>query len=101
VELARGQGQAILEARWLIDLGWIAHGEGRHDEADRHAEAAIRIARPIDHGLTLFRAEWLRHRISLARATGSADRHRLSLLRKLFLRVEEHGEDREIREFRE
>jgi transcriptional regulator with XRE-family HTH domain len=100
VELARQQGQPTLEASWLVELGKISAQDRRDDEADGHAQAALRIAKPIEHQITVFRAEWLRHRIAKQKDPDQTDRHRLAYLRKLFLGLDQYQGVEEVREFR-
>ena len=99
-ELARQEGQAALEASWLVELGKIAAQEKRYDEADGCAKAALRLAKPLDHRLTVFRAEWLRHRLVKLRDPGQGDRHRLAYVRKLFLQLDRHEGIEEVLEFK-
>jgi hypothetical protein len=97
VRLARKHSRPMLAASWLVELGRIALDEGRPIEAERHARRAIRLAKPREHWLTLFRAEWLLHLIE--RHSGP-DRHRLAYLKKLLRRLEWHEGDPSIREFK-
>lgn len=101
VELARQEDQPALEASWLVELGKIAVCERRHDEADGFAQAALRIAKAIEHQITMFRAEWLRHRIVRLKDPEQSDRHRLAYLRKLFLQIDQYEGVEEVREFRQ
>lgn len=101
VDLARQQSQPALEASWLVELGKIALREDSPDEADTYAQAALRIAKPREHHLTVFRAEWLRHRIQRRTRPSHADRHRLAFLRKLFLHLDQHEGIEEIRAFKD
>jgi tetratricopeptide (TPR) repeat protein len=66
IELARRHKQPALEASWLVEQGKVALSEDQPELADRLASSALRVARPRDHQLTVFRAEWLRHRSSRA-----------------------------------
>lgn len=100
VDLARQEGQPLLEASWLVELGKIAEREGARDEADSYAQAALRIAKPRDHHLTIFRAEWLRHRLVKHDDPEATDRHRMAYLRKLFLNLDQHEGVDEVRQFR-
>lgn len=99
LELARKHGLPIIEARWLTELGRLALDEGRLDEADRYARAALAIARPRDHWLTLFRAEWLRHLVVGKKDAKAPDKQRLALLRKVMVHLADHKNEREIREY--
>jgi tetratricopeptide (TPR) repeat protein len=101
VALARENAQPALEASWLVELGRIAIGQDRDDEADRLAEAALRIARPLSQELTMFRAEWLRHRIAERARPPLADRERMLRLQELYQKLEGHEGIDEIVQFRE
>ena len=101
VELARQEGQPALEASWLVELGKIAAQDRRHDEADGYAQAALRIAKPIEHQITVFRAEWLRHRIVKQKDPEQTDRHRLAYLRKLFLLLDQYEGIEEVQQFKQ
>lgn len=98
VKLARCHGIPASEAFWLVQLGRLALDDDALDDAERFALAALRIAKPSGHLLTIFRAEWTRHLISLQRE--GADRHRLAFLRRLYAQLNEHRGVEEIREFR-
>jgi tetratricopeptide (TPR) repeat protein len=99
LELARKHGLPIIEARWLTELGHLGLQAGRLDEADRYARAALAIARPRDHWLTLFRAEWLRHQVVGKKDAKATDKPRLALLKKLMVHLADHKNEREIREY--
>lgn len=101
VEFSRRGKQPALEASWLVELGRIAVLQGRTAEADELAQAALEIARPRGHGLTVFRAEWLRHRAATAEGLEDPDQERLPLLRELFLQLDEHEGVDEIVEFKQ
>jgi len=101
VELARKQRQPALEASWLVEQGKIAYQEERYNEADRLAEEALCVARPKQHDLTVFRAEWLRHRVLRRTRPEDADRERLTQLRELFSRLDQHEGIEDITDFRE
>ena len=101
VDLARQHSQPLLEASWLVELGKISFHDGQHDESEGCALAALRIAKPLDHHATVFRAEWLRHRIVQARDASDPDRHRLAYPRKLFLHLDQHEGMEEVREFKQ
>jgi transcriptional regulator with XRE-family HTH domain len=100
VDLARLQKQPTLEASWLCELGKIALREGRSEEADRLARAALKVARPREHHLTVFRAEWLRHLVHERTRPGTPDRARLKLLNELYHELERHEGIEEIQEYR-
>lgn len=100
VALAREHEQPALEASWLVELGKIALIDERLGDADDSAAAALAVAKPRDHHLTIFRAEWLRHRVALLRDPGDLDRQRLALLRSLFLELDQHEGIDEINEFK-
>lgn len=101
VEFSRRFEQPALEASWLVELGRIAMLQHRTTEADSLAQAALKIARPSGHNLTVFRAEWLRHRVARPERSESSDRERVALLRKLFLQLDEHEGVDEIVEFKQ
>lgn len=99
VELARRHADPAMEASWLIDLGRLALDSGEIDEADRMAVAALKISRPREQLLTVFRAEWLRHLAAREIEPHSPDRRRLARLKKLYPRVSEQKVIHEIVEF--
>jgi len=101
IESARSRNQFALEARWLVDLGRVEFTAGRLDLADEHAKEALRIAEPREQLLTVFRAEWLRHRVLSGASPPGADGARMSRLRKLFLQLDQHQGIEEVREFRD
>ena len=101
VDLARRNSQPMLEASWLVELGKIALHDGQPSEADGCAQAALRIGKPLDHHSTVFRAEWLRHRVAVKLDPADPDRHRLAYLRKLFLHLDQHEGIEEVREFKQ
>ena len=100
VERARSQSQPALEASWLVELGKIAFGQKNYEEAERSASLALRIARPREHVMTIFRAEWLRHRIAREIRPDEPDRHRLGSLRKLYLHLDQHEGIEEVQTFK-
>ncbi len=100
VELARQYKQPALEASWVVELGKIARCEGAHDEADNYACAALRIAKPLEQFLTIFRAEWLRHLTLRETDPSNADRHRMAYLRRLYQQLDQHEGIDEVQEFR-
>jgi len=100
VELARQRAQPTLEASWLVELGKISVQDRRYDEADGFAQAALRLAKPVEHHITVFRAEWLRHRIVKQKDPEQNDRHRLAYLRKLFLMLDQYEGIEEVQQFR-
>ena len=100
VERARQQTQPALEASWLVELGKIACSQDALEEADGYANAALQIAKPREHLMTVFRAEWLRHRIARRLRPDDPDRHRLAHLRKLYLDLDQHEGVDEIQEFK-
>ena len=101
VEFARRFKQPALEASWLVELGRIAMVQDRRSKADNLAQAALKIARPSGQSLTVFRAEWLRHRVAGLERTKSSDRERVRLLRELFQQLDEHEGVDEILEFKQ
>lgn len=100
VTSARVRSQPALEASWLVELGKVAFHQGRLVEADGHAEAALKIARPREQLLTVFRAEWLRHQVNRRKEPTRADNTRLARLRKLFVQLDQHEGIDEIQDFR-
>jgi tetratricopeptide (TPR) repeat protein len=100
VERAREQSQPALEASWLVELGKIAYRQDTLDEADSYAGAALQIAKPRQHLMSVFRAEWLRHRIARRLRPEDPDRHRLAHLRKLYLDLDQHEGVEEVQEFK-
>jgi hypothetical protein len=100
VRLAREQKQLALEASWLVESGKIALARGDAREADRLAQAALKIARPREHGLTVFRAEWLRHLVARRIRPDEPIEARVSLLRNLFRQLDDHEGVDEIVEFK-
>lgn len=100
VEIARRRAMPTLEARWILELGRLALKTGDVAAADRYACDALDLARPLEHWLTIFRSEWLRHLVVERRTPGKPDRARMSFLRKLLPRVADHVGEREIQEFR-
>ncbi len=99
IELARKFQAPAAEAFWLIELGRTALDDGKLDEADAYGQASLRIAKPADQFLTIFRAEWLLHLVVKARDPKATDRNRLAYLRKLYVRVQEHQGLSVIKEF--
>ena len=79
----------------------IALQEERIADAHRTVQAALRIARPREHYLTVFRAEWLWYKIERQTEPGSEDARRLSFLKDLFEQLDEHEGIEEIQEFRD
>lgn len=100
VERARKQAQPALEASWMVELGRMALQQGHLDEADRYAQASLRIAKPREHFLTIFRAEWLLHLVHRRTAPMDPDRPRLEYLRKLYLHLDQYEGIEEIQEFK-
>jgi tetratricopeptide (TPR) repeat protein len=101
LEIARRLQMPALEASWLVALGRLSLAEGRLDEADRRAQAALALAKPREHWLTVFRAEWLRHLVVQQRNPEAHDRHRVAFLRRLYARLKGHTGLSEIQEFRQ
>jgi len=99
IAMARRHDSPAAEVLWLVELGRLALDEGRLEEADRCAAAALGRAKPSDDRLTCFRAEWLRHRVHQRRHPDDPDRHRIAHLRRLYVKLEDHGGVSEIREF--
>ena len=84
----------------MVELGKIALRREFFDEADGYARAALQIAEPREHYLTIFRAEWLRHLVLEQTKPSNGDRKRLAYLRKLFMQLDQHEGIEEIQEFR-
>jgi transcriptional regulator with XRE-family HTH domain len=100
VSLAREHRQPALEASWLVELGKLDLARGGAEEADRRARAALEIARPNRHQLTLFRAEWLRHLVARRLRPDDPDGERMALLRELHHELGEHEGVEEIVEYK-
>jgi transcriptional regulator with XRE-family HTH domain len=100
VDRARRQGQPALEASWRVELGKLAFKQGDPETARRQAAAALQIAEPLEHVLTVFRAQWLTYRVDRASQPAAADPVRLDLLRKLYLHLDQHEGVEEIQEFK-
>jgi len=100
IESARKRKQPALEASWLIELGRISLEQEQAEQADGLALAALRLARPREQTLTIFRAEWLRHLVVRHVAPKKPDSARLAYLRKLFMQLDQHEGVDEIQEFR-
>jgi len=101
VRLARKHADPEAEAMWLVGLGRLYLEDELFEEADRHARHALRIAKPSNRTLTVFRAEWIRHQVVRRTDPEDADERRLQILNKLYLRVKEHRGLDEVREFKE
>ncbi len=101
VETARRRSQPTLEARWLVDLAGIAFTEGSMEQADHLACDALNIARPREHLVTVFRAEWLRHKVRRVNEPEAPDARRLSQLKQLYRRIEAHDGFDELHAFRD
>jgi hypothetical protein len=99
LDTARARQQPAIEASWLVELGKLALGRGRLDEAETAAVEAIALAAPRDHRLTLFRAEWLRHRVALRRRPEIDDEERVTRLDELYRQLDQHEGVDEIREY--
>ncbi len=100
VDLARKNDDAASEALWLVELARLSRAEGRRDDAEGFAAAALRIAKPREQLLTCFRAEWLRHKLVRSHRPDDPDRHRVAYLKKLYVRLEEHRGIEEVQEFK-
>ena len=74
--------------------------EKKSDEAESFANAALRIAKPRENYLTIFRAEWLLHLILQVEQPDNNDRHRLHYLRKLFQHLDQHEGIEEVQAFK-
>ncbi len=100
LETSRRRTQPTLEARWLIELAGIAFTEGALEQADHLACDALNIARPREHHVTVFRAEWLRHKVRRVIEPEEPDLRRLSQLRQLYREIEAHDGFEELHAFR-
>ena len=100
VTLARRQDVPASEALWTVELGRVAFLQSRFEEAYDRAGAALKIAKPREHWVTTFRAEWLRHLVRQQEDPNDPDRHRVAYLRRLFVRIEEHRGIEEVQEFK-
>jgi len=100
VRLAREHKQPALEGNWLVESGKIALARGDAEEADRLAQAALKIARPRDHALTMFCAEWLRYRVARLTRPDDSPAGQLRRLHELFQRLDEHEGVDEIVEYK-
>jgi tetratricopeptide (TPR) repeat protein len=100
IDLARKHGQPALEASWHVELGKIEMQEERFDEADRLARAALRIAMPKEHTLTIFRAEWLRQKVQQRVDPARENEERLAYLKQLYVELDQHEGIEEVHEFR-
>jgi tetratricopeptide (TPR) repeat protein len=98
---AREREQPALEASWLVEQGKIAMVQGATEDADRLAREALKIARPRDHRLTVFRAEWLRHRVARQTRPEEPDPERVARLHALFRQLDEHEGIDEIVEYKQ
>lgn len=103
VSLARENRQPALEASWLVELGKIMLRRGEVEEAARLASSALRLAHDQENTLTIFRAEWLCHRLHLAQRTDqdAPDLVRMARLKELAKALGEHEGVEEIIEYRE
>lgn len=101
IDLARKHGVPAIQATCLAALGHLAYSEGRLDEGETHARAALAIAKPLGHVITVFWAELLRHRIVRKRDAADPDRHRVAYLKKLYYQIEELEGIAEVQEFKE
>lgn len=99
VKLARRFEIPAAEAFWLVELGRLAFDEGRLEQADAYAQAALSTAGADQQRLTRFRAEWLRHQVQRSRDPSDTDRHRVAYLRRLYTRLDQHRGVPEIQEF--
>ncbi|MCP3981304.1 MAG: helix-turn-helix domain-containing protein [bacterium] len=100
VELSRKYNVSASEAYWLVELGKVDIEDNRVEDVRRLAGEAMRIAKPRGHTLTVFRAEWLLHRLARRTGDASGERHRLAHLRRLYANLHAHGGVEEVREYR-
>jgi tetratricopeptide (TPR) repeat protein len=99
VSLSRRQEVPASEALWSIELGRLALHQRQLDDADACAQAALRIAKPLDDLVNCFRAEWLRHRVQHERHPGEYDRHRIAYMKRLYVQLQEHRGIEEVEQF--
>jgi len=99
IELARKHHDPAAESSRLVELGRLSLAAGDLDEADTLAHAALRISKPAELCLTIFRAEWLRHLIASHKSPNATDRHRVVYLKKLYPRVRGHRTADAVSEF--
>ena len=100
LDLSRKRKLPLPEATLLVNLGWLALEEKSLDEANRFTDGALRIARTRDDYITIFRAEWLRHKILRQQDHHAPDRNRLALLKKLIMRIGTLSGEHEIDAFK-
>ena len=100
IELSRRHQLSVLEGHWLIELGWLALESGDPAEARRCAAAALRIARPREHVINVFRAEWLEQAIAQREDPEAFDPARFRRLKKLLPQLGEHASCTEVAEFK-
>ena len=99
VERARKESLPLLEAHSLTELGRLSLEEGKLDEAEQCALSALRLARPSDHALAIFRGVWLQLRVAERKHPGSEHRDLVASLHKLRARIQEHRGDADLTEF--
>lgn len=87
IELAREQRDRSEQALWLVDLGLLLLDEAEIDGAKRHAEAALRAARPERNLPVVLRAELLQQRIARQRNRSAGDARRLKRIHRLRARL--------------
>lgn len=83
VERARRHDMPAREAHWLVELGRIALADGRIADAQRHADAALPLARRCAEWPIVFGATMLRHRITRRVDPADPDRRRVAYLKKI------------------
>jgi tetratricopeptide (TPR) repeat protein len=99
VGLARRWSDPASEAFWLIEIGRLDFEEGALEQAAERARAALARAGADAEPLTLFRGEWLLHRIVRRRDPEAPDRQRLAHLRRLYTGLSSHRGIDTIAEF--
>jgi tetratricopeptide (TPR) repeat protein len=82
VQLAREQRDRSGEALWLVDMGLLLLDEGDLDGAERHAEAALRLARKERNSPAALRADLLGHRVARRHDPSVGDARRLKRIRR-------------------
>lgn len=100
LNLAKQEALPRLEAWWSIELARLALRQGRLDAAEQCAAAALKIAKPREHWLNVFKAEWLMLQLARKRDPGSRQANRGAFLLKLLVRLGEHSADPDVLSFR-
>ncbi len=99
LDKARAHRFPRAESFWLIGMARVALEEGRLEQGERFAEAALRVARGHDDWLLIFKGEWLLHKLALASRRDGPDAARMGRLRKLLPSVHQYRTDDDVKEF--